>query len=528
MPHAFGTTPQVRKSRSVFRTDRTYKTTFDAGLLIPFYVDEILPGDTVNFNGTLLARFNTPLTPVMDNMYLDTHFFFVPNRLVWENWERFCGAQDNPGDSVDFLIPKVTNPSAPFPRGSIADYFGIPVTAINLAVNALPFRAYNLIYNEFFRDQDLIDSVVVPRDDGPDNISDFPLQRRAKRPDYFTTCRPFLQKGPEVTMPLGLTAPVVGNGKALGLTDASANFGLGVTGGGTLSAYSGNRGDPIGTTNSGSILASSKAVGVTGDPNLSGLKADLLNATASSINTLRLAFLQQAKYEIDARSGTRYVEYLYAHFGVVSPDFRLQRPEYLGGASQRLDFHSVPATTQNADKDLGDLAAFGISTGTGHDFVKSFVEHGFVIGLVSARADITYQRGLHRMWSRSTIDDYYLPIYAHLGEQAVLNSEIFAQGTSADDGVFGYQERWSEYRYGVSMITGKLRSTDPQSLDVWHLSQEFSSLPTLSKTFIEDNPPVDRVVAVPSEPHFIFDSYLSIRHTRAMPVRSIPAMLNHF
>lgn len=514
MRNQFSTVPTVSVSRSIFRRDHGHKTTFNAGLLVPIFCEEILPGDSMKVNASLLARLATPIYPVMDNVYLDTFFFFVPNRLVWDNWEKFNGAQDNPGDSIDFLVPQVTCPSGGYTALSIYDYLAIPVGIDNIDVNALPLRAYNLVWNTWFRDENLQNSVTVDKDDGPDADTQYTLLRRGKRHDYFTSSLPSPQKGDAVTIPLGTTAPIIGDGNAIKVVGGSSGNSS------ALEKSSVDAGIRLETTTG---WAGFENLFI--DDNASGLVADLSTATAATINQLRLAFQTQRLLERDARSGTRYVEMLKAQFGVTSPDFRLQRPEYLGGGSQPLDFSPVANTTNT---DSGDLSAFAVSAGAHHGFAKSFVEHGYVIGVVSARADLTYQTGLHRMWSRRTRYDFAYPVLAHIGEQSVLNKEIYAQGTAADENVFGYQERYAEYRYSISKVTGLFRSDHPQSLDAWHLSQDFASLPPLAASFIEDNPPIDRVIRVSTEPHFIMDTYFNVRHARPLPVRGIPGMIDHF
>lgn len=536
MTKNFSKIPAPQIQRSVFNRTHGHKTTFDAGLLIPFFVDEILPGDTMSLKANIFARLATPIFPIMDNVFMDTFFFFVPNRLVWENWERFQGAQDNPDDPIDYQIPVLYDAgSLSFASNSIADYFGLPIAPNVIhdddSPSALPFRAYNLIWNEWFRDQNLQGKRSVPLDDGPDLYSSlYSIANRGKRHDYFTSCLPWPQKGDSVAIPLGSIAPVIGNGTTVGFTDGTNLVGLGMTSIGgveqTGTFRAGSYGDPQGTAIPSTDGYNGKTLGLTTSAADSGMIADLTNATAATINQLREAFAIQQILEMDARGGTRYVEHLRAHWGVISPDFRLQRPEYLGGGSHRVDVRGVPQTSStDATSPQGNLAAYA-QIGHISGFNKSFVEHGYVIGLVNVRADLTYQQGMRRMWSRSTRFDFYMPELAHLGEQAVLNKEIWftSNNPTVNAAAFGYQERWAEYRYFPSMVTGLFRSDAAGTLDAWHLSIDFGVLPVLNAQFIADDPPIDRVIAVPSEPHVLFDSYIQIKHARPMPVYSIPGL----
>ncbi len=507
--HKFSEVPRAQIERSRFDRSHGYKTTFDAGLLIPFYVDEALPGDTFNLRTAAFARLATPLKPVMDNMMIETFFFFVPNRLLWTNWERFNGAQDDPDDSISFTVPRMNSSEQPYAVGSLFDYMGYPPGIAGIAgsePNALHFRAYNLIWNEWFRDQNIQDSLLVSLSDGPD-VDVYPLQRRGKRHDYFTSCLPWPQKGDSVSLPLGTKAEL--------RHDGSVGDTLGVISGATPRRLD------IGTS---FVEASASGGGV-----LPVIYADLTNATAATINQLRQAFQIQKLQERDARGGTRYTEIIRSHFGVTSPDARLQRPEYLGGGSSPVNIHPVPNTSDTATAAQGDLAGYGTASFNGHGFVKSFTEHGVLIGLVCVRADLTYQQGLDRMWSRQTRLDFYWPALAHIGEQAVLQQEIFLSAVAVEnDTVFGYQERYAEYRYKPSLITGLFRSDAAGSLEIWHLSQDFAAAPTLDPAFIVENPPIDRVIAVPTEPHFLFDSFTTLKCARPMPVYGVPGMIDHF
>lgn len=517
MKHQFSQVPRADIPRSSFDRTHGHKSTFNSGFLIPFYCDEALPGDTFKLKATAFSRLATPINPFMDNLRMDTQFFAVPVRLVWDNWQRFNGEQTNPGDSTDYLVPTITSPAGGYDYESVFDYMGIPPGVENLEHSALWNRAINLIWNEWYRDQNIQDSLPVPKDDGPDDPADYTLLRRGKRHDYFTSGLPWPQKGDSVDLPLGTSAPLVDTGDLLFTSD----------GGGTSPIQRTNDADRYVFEGSDSIPA------LTNFRYESGMEADLSEATAATINQLRQAFQIQKMLERDARGGTRYTELIKAHFGVTSPDARLQRPEYLGGGSTMININPVAQTSETDPSGpdaspQGNLAAFGTAIVTNNGFTKSFTEHCILVGFVSVRADLTYQQGLNRMFSRQTRYDFYWPALSHIGEQAIKNKEIFAQGTAVDEETFAFQERYAEYRYKPSIITGKFRSSFPQTLDNWHLSQEFETLPTLSPEFIEENPPVERVIAVQDEPQFIFDSHIQMKCARPMPLFGVPGLIDHF
>lgn len=557
MQFAFDMLPKININRSQFDCSHGHKTTLDAGYLVPIDVLEIYPGDTVNCRLSMFARLQTMIKPVMDNIWIDTFHFYVPSRILWTHFRNMLGEKRSTTDVTSYILPTVSWLSAAESyTHSLWDYFGIPLakTQSGDPIVSLPFRAYNKIWNEYFRDQNLQDPVPEHNEeattDGPDDPLDFVLLRRCKRHDYFNGCLPWPQKGNSVDVPLGTTAPVYGNGVALGITtnrtDTSGNnYGLatGLSGSGVLGGKSGAWNSLVGSSQVGADnMGSYQAVGVVqksqvgGVPARSGIYADLSSATAATINQLRQAFQAQKMLERDARCGTRMKEIILGHFGVDNGDSRLQRPEYLGGSSDKINVNVVQQTSSTgitgSTTKQADLAAYACAPGRA-GYVGSFTEHGYIISLVNIRADLTYQYGLGRMWSRSTRDDLYWPEYAHLGEQAVYNREIYADGSADDDLVWGYNERFAELRHQPSRISGQFRSSYAQPLDIWHLAQKMIDTPILSDAYIQDNPPIDRVIAYPGTtenplPQIFLDCYFKQIWARALPTYGTPGLIDHF
>ena len=518
----FSQLPKADVERSTFDRSHAWKGTMNAGKIIPILVDEVLPGDTYETNTTAFLRLATPIKPFMDNVMADIHYFFVPNRLVWDNWQKFMGERDKPSDDPSTLT---------IPRGStsqdlsetVFDYMGFPIqgtSGVNIQFNELPLRAYQLIWNEWYRDQNLQDSITVSKDNAGQTWTQFMPLDRGKRKDYFTSALPWPQKGDPVFLPLGVQAPIEWR---VGVTDNEKIF---LNEFGTTGQANGRKmtSDPTGDA----VFAGPKNPSDYQAPNLF---ANLQDATAATINDIRTAFQIQRLLERDARGGTRYIEIILSHFNVQSPDFRLQRPEYLGGSSGHINVNPVASTTgytvQSQDVPQGNLSA--TATGVAKaGFKQSFTEHGYVFAFLSIRADLTYQNGLERMWDRRTRYDFYWPALSHLGEQAIKNKEIYMGHTAADENTWGYQERYAEYRYKPGRVTGKFRSDANGSLDVWHLATDYKALPALNGEFIKENPPINRVIAVQNEPQFIADVWHKMQCTRPMPVYSVPGFVDHF
>ena len=571
--HRFSDAPAMYMKRTKFDRSHVYKTTFNSGKLIPVFVDEVLPGDTTRMSVNYFARLATPIKPIMDNIYLDWFFFFVPNRLVWEHWQNFCFEQEDPDDSTDYVIPTVsaTGNSKNAYIGSLWDYFGLPVnTSGNLSgISALPFRGVYLIWNEWFRDENLQKSVKIQKGDtnevlnsarsseqpswvfssGTSIVPGLACPPRGKRHDYFTSALPWTQKGPGVSVGLAGTASIVdptpdngyllhSNAKQLAVVSATRSEGKGggyrVAAGDGVVTFSRHGSDSDSSSVGGFAGNSSGAVTISAQVGSAYLGndsyVDLDTSSIFTINSLRTAFQMQKFYERLARGGSRYTEVLRSFFGVVSPDARLQRPEFLGSFTKMVNVNPIAQTSAtDTTSPQGNLSAYGVTASKFHGFTKSFVEHGYIFGFVCARADLTYQQGINKMWLRSTVYDFYWPTFAHLGEQAIELREIYAQGSEADTTVFGYQERYAEYRYKPSQITGKFRSSVVNgSLDMWHLSQFFKNAPTLNEEFITENPPIKRIIAIQDEPEFLLDIGFRYTTVRPMPMFGTPGLVDHF
>lgn len=540
----FANNPTIDISRSKFDRSFTHKTTFNTGDLIPIYCDTtIMPGDTVKMRMSEVVRMATPIAPVLDNANMDTYFFFVPYRLIWDHFKSFMGENETAPwiQSVAYEIPQIKAPATVgWHKGSLADYFGYPTEVPDYEASALPFRAYSLIYNEWFRDENLKNPLYISKGDttivGTDKTdlgaSYDPVVdtqkgaapiKAAKYFDYFTACLPGAQKGPAINVPLGTEAPI--------MLKPSVE--------GTLT--SGMDGKPIrAIAGSGATLSLkvNEVGGATlGSGNQGAMLADLSNAVGATINQLRQAFQIQKFYERQALGGTRYIEMVKSHFEVTNPDFRMQRPEYLGGERIPINMNQVIQSSETDTTPMGTTGAFSVTSNVNEDlFTHSFTEHGILIGLAVVRTVHTYQQGLNRMYSKKKFTDFYFPEFANLGNQAVLNKEIYCQAPSVVDSdgnvineqAFGYQEAWATERYFPDIVTGEFRSNYATSLDVWHYADDYNALPSLGSDWIDETDQnVARTLAVQSQDQFIGDFYFGCVYTRPMPLWSVPGLIDH-
>lgn len=508
----------IRIPRTTF--DRTHRvlTALDAGFLVPIFIDEVYPGETININAEIFGRVATMLKPVMDTMHVDLIGCSCAMRVLWPNFVKMMGERDNPNDSIDYTVPTFTSASA-VAENSLADYLGLPIGKANVlqGASALPFRLYNRFYNDWVRRQDLIDQVDQQTGDGPDNYANYTLLRRMKRPDYFTSAAPYLLKGGEtVTLPLGTTAPVVGIGMSSSSPSGSGSVNPRESDDGTDNYTDWWRADTDIT-----YIKASAASGA-----YPRILTDLAQAAGATPQQFRQTFQIGRFLERDMRSGTRFPEFINAHFGVQMPHSQW-RSEFLGYSTRRINVTPVANTSGTATEDQGQLTAFG-TVGGGLRITKSFDEHSYVMILANIRCDLTYSQGIRRMWTRSSRFDFMHPEFSHVGDQAILNKEIFFSNVPAtDNAVFGYAPQYEDLRTFPSTITSVFRPDAAASLDAWHYSEDFPSVPVLGSTFVEDNPPVDRTIAVASEPHVLLDGYIHYRHTRPLPAYGTPGLTDH-
>lgn len=539
--HNFATMVPPPIQRSSFDRSFTRKTTFDAGWLVPVYAEYCFPSDTISMDATFLCRINTLLYPIMDNLYLDTFWAFAPLRILWDNWQRFNGERATPEQSIDLEIPVLTGTAGgnyqiqPF---DIGDYLGLPV-GINMplgnvddapGISALFFRMYNRFWNDWIRDQNTQGLAFQETGDGPDAYENYVILNRGKRHDRFSSALPWPQKGTAVALPLGTTAPIIGDGQAISFWNGTSHYALNYNDSTGINGQLGvtSSGGAVGGAPAGSAPTGDAYIGINPSPlSNSHMLADLSNATSATINDLREAITVQQILELDARGGTRYVEQLWSMWRSQVPDYRLQRTEYLGGSSDMMGIHAVAQTARAEGSDMGDLAAFGQMMARS-GFTYNVLEHGILMCFVNVRADLTYQQGISPMWQWQSRYDFYMPPLAHIGEQPIYNREIYYQNTSADQEVFGYQEAWSPLRYSENLVTGAFRSNFAQTLDPWHLALEFTALPELDNGFVVDNPPIDRITATQEEGNegvqFRLDMRAKSRWARALPVYSTPGV----